>query len=65
MEIIASRGTAGGGHHGALTLSLRPDYALGALISDKINQRTLLVGGLPHSLLAPRARWSGSVALTC
>ena len=29
------------------TLSLRPGYALGALISDKINQWTLLVGALP------------------
>lgn len=29
------------------TLSLRPTYALGALISDKINQWTLLVGALP------------------
>lgn len=29
------------------TLSLRPTYALGALISDKINQWTLLVGSLP------------------
>ena len=29
------------------TLSLRPSYALGALISDKINQWTLLVGSLP------------------
>ncbi|MEO5596380.1 MAG: hypothetical protein ABIQ97_04475, partial [Lysobacteraceae bacterium] len=29
------------------TLSLRPGYALGALISDKINQCTLLVGALP------------------
>ncbi|MBA2590783.1 MAG: sodium:proton exchanger [Gammaproteobacteria bacterium] len=29
------------------TLSLRPGYALGALISDKINQWTLLVGTLP------------------
>lgn len=29
------------------TLSLRPGYALGALISDKINQWTLLVGSLP------------------
>ena len=28
-------------------LSLRPTYALGALISDKINQWTLLVGTLP------------------
>lgn len=28
-------------------LSLRPGYALGALISDKINQWTLLVGALP------------------
>ncbi len=29
------------------TLALRPGYALGALISDKINQWTLLVGALP------------------
>lgn len=29
------------------TLSLRPGYALGALVSDKINQWTLLVGALP------------------
>ena len=29
------------------TLALRPTYALGALISDKINQWTLLVGTLP------------------
>ncbi|MEJ7745419.1 MAG: sodium:proton exchanger [Luteimonas sp.] len=29
------------------TLSLRPGFALGALISDKINQWTLLVGALP------------------
>ncbi len=29
------------------TLALRPGYALGALISDKINQWTLLVGTLP------------------
>lgn len=29
------------------TLGLRPGYALGALISDKINQWTLLVGTLP------------------
>lgn len=29
------------------TLTLRPGYALGALISDKINQWTLLVGPLP------------------
>jgi cation:H+ antiporter len=29
------------------TLTLRPTYALGALISDKINQWTLLVGSLP------------------
>jgi len=29
------------------TLSLRPTAALGALISDKINQWTLLVGGIP------------------
>ncbi len=29
------------------TLSLLPGYALGALISDKINQWTLLVGALP------------------
>ncbi len=29
------------------TLNLRPGYALGALISDKINQWTLLVGALP------------------
>ncbi len=38
------------------TLSLRPGYALGALISDKINQWTLLVGSLPivYSLGAGR-----------
>lgn len=38
------------------TLSLRPAYALGALISDKINQWTLLVGSLPivYSLGAGR-----------
>lgn len=37
-------------------LSLRPTYALGALISDKINQWTLLVGTLPliYSLGAGR-----------
>lgn len=29
------------------TLSLRPGYALGALVSDKINQWTLLLGALP------------------
>ena len=41
------------------TLSLRPGYALGALISDKINQWTLLVGAMPLVYSLGSGAWQG------